>query len=162
MKIEDDVYSPSAEEFRMALIAFMLTAGSIAYHRGREFGPKRFSYIATNLANEFSERFTINDAEIVIADFADSKRSLGTLFEELIYVAFKYRKSAEDAGITVVIPGDTTVFPREMGNVMSKEAVGDVEIVKDSLKFLLEKLPKWAQRIIEALMEALKITRGLV
>ena len=68
--------------------------------------------------------------------------------------------AATDAGIELVIPGNTQVFDEEVGNVFSDQALGEIETVKDSLSWLLEKMPKWAQRIVEALLEALKLTRG--
>ncbi len=159
--MEEDIYFPDAKEFRLAFIAFMLTVSSVAFHRGRKFGPKRMAYIARHLANEFSEKFSDEDAKQVIADHAEhSRKSLGALFEEFIYIAYKYRKSAMDAGIEVVIPGNTRVFTGERGRVFSDEAIDEIETVKGSIGWLLEKLPKWAQRIVEALMEALKLTRG--
>jgi len=159
--MEEDIYSPSAEEFRLALIAFVLVASSVAFHRGRESGPRRMAYIAKHLANEFKERLTTKDAEEAIGSVAnDSRRTLGALFEELIYIACKYNKSAREAGIELTIPGNTTVFDGEIGNVFSDEAIDDIETVKGSISWLLEKLPKWAQRIIEVLLEALKLTKG--
>jgi hypothetical protein len=161
MTMDEDIYSPSVEEFRLALIAFVLAVSSVAFHRGREFGPQRMAYIARHLADEFSNRITERDAALMMADFPEASRtSLGALFEELVYIACRYSKSARDAGIELVIPGNTAVFDGEMGNVFSDEALDDIETVKDSISWLLEKMPKWAQRIVEALLEALKLTRG--
>ncbi len=159
--MEKDIYSPSADEFRLAIVAFVLAVSSVAFHRGREFGPRRMAYIAKHLAAEFAERFTVKDADQAMAGLAeDSSRALGALFEEFVYIACKYRKSAKDAGITLTIPGNTSVFDGEEGNVFSDEAIDDIETVKGSVSWLLEKLPKWAQRIVEVLLEALKLTRG--
>jgi len=158
--MEEEIYSPSIEEFRLAFIAFVLAAGSVAFHRGREFGPRRLAYIAKHLADEFAGRFTTSDAEQAMVGLGDSKRVLGALFEEFVYIACKYNKSASDAGINLVIPGNTTNFAGETGNVFSNEAVDDIETVKGSIGWLLEKLPKWAQRIVEVLLEALKLTKG--
>lgn len=159
--MEEDIYSPSVEEFRLAFVAFMLAVSSVAYHRGRKFGPKRMAYVARSLAKEFSEKFTARDAELLMADSAEGSRGpLGTLFEEFIYIACRYSKSMKDAGMNVDIPGNTGNFEGEIGNPFSDEALDDIETVKGSIAKLLEKLPKWAQRIIEALMEALKLTRG--
>lgn len=159
--MEEDIYSPSVEEFRLALIAYVLAASSVAFHRGREFGPRRMAYIARHLADEFATRLTAMDAENAIGNLSgDSRRALGALFEELVYIACKYNKSARDAGITLTIPGNTTVFAEETGNVFSDEAVDDIETVKGSIGWLLDRLPKWAQRIVEVLLEALKLTKG--
>lgn len=159
--MDRDIYSPSAEDFRLAFIAFMLAVSSVAFRRGSKFGPKRMAYIARHLANEFSEKFTVTVAEQVMADFAeDSRKPLGALFEEFIYIACRYNDSAKDTGIKLVIPGNKLLFETERGDVFSDDALDEIETVKDSIKWLLEKLPKWAQRIVEALMEALKLTRG--
>ena len=72
--MNEDIYSPSAKEFRLAFVAFVLAVSSVAYHRGREFGPKRMAYVARHLANEFSEKFTERDAEQLLADFAEGSR----------------------------------------------------------------------------------------
>ena len=159
--MEEPIYAPSPEEFRLALVAFVLAVSSVAFHRGREFGPVRMAYVARQLADEFAARFMAGDAMAVMADFSgDSQTALGALHEELVYIACRYRNSARDAGIELVIPGNTQVFDEEVGNVFSDQALGEIETVKDSLSWLLEKMPKWAQRIVEALLEALKLTRG--
>lgn len=157
------ISSPSANDFQLAFIAFILAASSVAFLRGSEFGPKRMAHIAKHLAHEFARRFSIEDAIQIMKSFEDdhSRNALGTLFEEFIYVACRYRQSARDAGIELVIPGEITLFDGELGNAFSKDAVEEIETVKSSISRLLEKLPKWAQRIIEALMEALKLTRGI-
>ena len=158
--MDDSINIPSADEFRLAFIAFMLVASSVAFHRGRKFGPERMAYIARQLANEFAERFTVRDAERVMAWFGTDLRPLGALYEEFIYIACRYSKSASDAGVKLAVPGNVAVFAKERGNVFSDTAVNEIETVKGSISWLLEKLPKWAQRIVEALMEALKLTRG--
>jgi hypothetical protein len=159
--MEEPIYAPSPEEFRLALVAYVLAVSSVAFHRGREFGPVRMAYVARQLADEFAARFMAGDAMAVMADFSgDSQTALGALYEELVYIACRYRNSARDAGIELVIPGNTQVFDEEVGNVFSDQALGEIETVKDSLSWLLEKMPKWAQRIVEALLEALKLTRG--
>ncbi|RZU98548.1 hypothetical protein [Spiribacter vilamensis] len=159
--MEQDIYSPNPDEFRDAFIAFMLTVSSVAFHRGCEFGPMRMAYIAQYLAHEFKDRFSVEDAAIVMEDIgADSELALGALFEEFVYIACKYKNSADMANIDITIPGNTSDFDEETGNAFSDEAIQDIETVNGSIGRLLAKLPKWAQRIVEAILEALKLTRG--
>lgn len=119
------------------------------------------AYIALYLANEFNDRFSVEDAAVLMEDVAaDSERALGALFEEFVYIACKYKKSADNANIELTIPGNTIDFDEETGNAFSDEAIQDIETVTGSIGRLLAKLPKWAQRIVEAILEALKLTRG--
>lgn len=96
-----------------------------------------------------------------MADFEGiSLSALGTLYEEMIYIASKYQRFAADAGIEYVIPGGANYFDEEVGNMFDDDAVKDIGTVKGSIDKLMSKLPKWAQRILEAIMEALKLTKG--
>jgi len=159
--MEEEIYLPSVEEFRDALIAFVLAVSVVAFHRGREFGPKRFSFVARHLADEFRERFTLGDAEAIISEFReDSMSSLGALYEELIYIAWSYNRYAADAGVELSIPSGEAVFGEEVGDMFDDQTVKDIGTVKGSIGALMSKLPKWAQKILEALLEALKLTRG--
>jgi hypothetical protein len=158
--MEEDIYYPSVEEFRLAFIAFVLAASSVAILRARRFGPMRLAYISRQLADEFAGSFTANDAGQAMAGLENSKRVLGALFEEFVYIACKYRTCASEAGLNLVIPGNIANFADERGDALSDEAVDDIETVKGSIAWLLEKLPKWAQRIVEVLLEALKLTKG--
>lgn len=158
--MEQRVQAPDAREFQRGMVAFVLTVGAIAYVRSRDFGPRRMGLVARQLAQEFGERFTEGDAQAVVADFDDAQTALGALFEELVYIACKYREHASNAGLDIVVVGNQDDFATESGNAFSKEVIEEIDIVKGSIAKLLEKLPRWAQRIIEALMEALKLTRG--
>lgn len=133
----------------------------LRFIEGREFGPERFSYVARHLADEFSERFTLQDAEVIISEFReDSMSSLGTLYEELIYIAWRYDHYAADAGVMLSIPSGEAVFGEEVGDMFDEQTVKDIGIVKGSITTLMSKLPKLARKILEALLEALKLTRG--
>ena len=159
--MEEEIYVPTVEELHYAIIAFVLAVSVVAFHRGREFGPKRFSFVSRQLGREFSERISITDAEAVMADFeGDSLSALGALYEEMVYIATKYHRFAADAGIEYAIPGGANYFEEEVGNMFDDEAIKDIGTVKGSIDKLMSKLPKWAQKIIEAIMEALKLTRG--
>jgi hypothetical protein len=158
--MEQRIHAPDAREFQRGMVAFVLTVGAIAYVRAREFGPRRMGYVARQLALEFQERFTEEHAQAVVADFEDAPTALGALFEELVYIACKYREHASNAGLDIVVVGNQDDFATESGNAFSQDVIEEIDIVKGSIAKLLEKLPRWAQRIIEALMEALKLTRG--
>ena len=159
--MDEEIYIPSAEELRLAIIAFVLAVCVVAFHRGREFGPKRFSFVAKYLGREFSERISVDDAEAIMSDFEDlSLPALGALYEEMIYIANKYKRFATDAGIEYVIPNGANHFGEEVGDMFDDEAIKDIGTVKGSIDKLMGKLPKWAQKILEAIMEALKLTRG--
>jgi len=159
--MEQEIYSPSVEEFRDALIAFVLTVSVVAFHRGHKFGPKRFSFVARHLADEFRERFTLQDEGEIISEFReDSKSSLGALYEELIYIAWRYNCYAADAGVVLSIPSGEAEFGEEVGDMFNDQTIKDIGTVKGSIGTLMSKLPKWAQKILEAILEALKLTRG--
>lgn len=159
--MEEEIYIPTVEELRYAIIAFVLAICVVAFHRGREFGPGRFSFVSRHLGREFSESISNTDAEAIMSDFeGPSLFALGALYEEMIYIATKYQRFAADAGIEYVIPSGANYFAEEVGDMFDDEAIKDIETVKGSIEKLMSKLPKWAQKILEAIMEALKLTRG--
>jgi hypothetical protein len=159
--MEEEIYQPSAEELRLALIAFVLATCAVAFYRGQEFGPKRFAYISRQLGLEFKNQISLEDVQELMSDFEESSLSaLGTLYEEMIYIATKYHRFAEAAGIEYVIPEGGNHFFEESGEFFDGDAIGDIGTVKGSIDKLMAKLPKWAQKILEAIMEALKLTKG--
>jgi hypothetical protein len=159
--MEEEIYIPTAEELRDAIIAFVLAVCVVAFHRGREFGPSRFSFVSRHLGLQFSEQIRIADAEALMSDFDEASLSaLGALYEEMIYIATKYHRFAADAGIEYVIPGGANYFDEEVGDMFDDDAIKDIGTVKGSIDKLMSKLPKWAQKILEAIMEALKLTKG--
>lgn len=158
--MEQRIVAPSSEDFRRGLIAFVQTVGAVAVLRSQHAGPRRMGYVARHLADEFTRRLAPEDARAVVLDFDDARSALGALFEEFVYIACRYRAAAEQIGITVAIPGNTIDFDEESGDPLGRDVIEEIETVRGSIAKLLEKLPRWAQRLIEALMEVLKLTRG--
>jgi hypothetical protein len=94
------------------------------------------------------------------------KISLGILYEEMQYISWKYKDSLEIAGLEVpeyiYAMEEPVQFADQEGHPGDANAIGDVEIVTGSVKSILDKLPKWVRKIIDAIMEALKLTRGQI
>lgn len=160
---------PTPEEFGAAWSAFFLTVSAIATYRAERYGPRRFGELSDHAARQLVEAADSDDLLSSVADMAGDeheKVSLGILFEELIFVSWRYRRTFELAGMetpeAVAVMSPPPHFRDEEGHPDDPDVIDDIETVKNSIQSLLDKLPRWMQKAIEVILEALKLTRGLV
>lgn len=160
---------PTPEEFGAAWSAFFLTVAAIATYRARNYGPERFGELSEHAARLLVEAAHSDGLLSSVAQMAEDEHeqvSLGILYEELAFISWRYRRTFELAGIetpeVVTAMSPPPQFPNENGHPDDPDVVDDIEIVKNSIQSLLDKLPRWMQKAIEVILEALKLTRGLV
>jgi hypothetical protein len=158
---------PSPREFGLTWKSFFLVVSAIASYRAKTYGPHRFgdlSVHASNLLGEVADTEEMHDLIRDMADHEQERVSLGILYEEMKYIAWKYRNSLEIAGMEVPeyiqAMEEAEQFSGEEGHPGDPGVVDDVETVVGSVKAILDKLPRWVRKTIEALMELLKLTRG--
>jgi len=154
---------PSSEELHQALLSFFTISAGITCIRAHEYGPKRFSIISKDLANAFANQLTINEVAEVVSDFDDkSAIVLATIYEELAYISKRYESCGRLLNDKMVIPALAAEYDVPEGDPLDGDSVKEIDIIKGSLTFVLEKLPKWVQKILDVLMELLKISRGAI
>ena len=155
--------APDSQELHQALTSFITTAAGVAYTRSKQYGPTRFSLLSEKLAGSFVEQFSVDDANELISDFDEKSISaLTAIYEELVYISKRYEWCGRELNSNMVIPGPASEYEGDEGDPFSEDAVKEIDVVKGSLGYILDKLPKWAKRILEAIMEALKISRGAI
>lgn len=155
------IQQPDTGEFRQALVVFVWTAACVTSLRCRELGPRRMATVAMELAMEFEERFNPGLArEVLNGPLEISRTAMGALFEELVYIACKYERAREQMDVTLAVVGNVQDYQDVRGSAFSREAVDDIETVKDSIAWFLDKLPKPLRDVLDALLEALKLSRG--
>ena len=81
---------------------------------------------------------------------------------EMLYVAFRYRRLLPEESRKVVASVEERFAGVQEGDPTAPGAVDDIETVKGSIERQIKKLPKWLQRVLEVLMELLKLTKGMI
>ena len=160
---DETMKTPNAQELHQAMISFVTTTAGVAYVRSKKFGPQHFSLLSRSLSESFIENFSKKDAKNLISDFDEkSQPALTAIYEELIYVSKRYEKYGKKLNSNMYIPDQSNKYKGNDGDPFSEDAVKEIVVVKGSIDFILDKLPKWAKKILEAIMEVLKISRGAI
>lgn len=166
--LERELIIPNPREFCTAWNAFFLTVSAIATYRAKAYGPYRFGELSNYAANLLVEASNSNELQSSISQMAEDpheKIVLGILFEELLFVSWKYQKAFELAGIEtpeMIFSLEAPQFSNESGHPDDPDTLENIETVKGSIQPLLDKLHPWIRKGIEAIMEVLKLTRGSV
>jgi len=158
--------TPTPAQLTSALADFARTVEAVALARAQEYGPAWVLEAGafTNVAVE-DARQIVNDETILqnLQDEIDeSPAACGILWVELFAVNYRPR---ELSGIEIDIDGaPIPVAVVEMADPdhLSEQSVKDLETVKGSIEKILSKLPAWLRKLMEALMEILKLTRGFI
>lgn len=159
--IEEALLLPNGFELHQAFISFFTVSAGVAYYRANEYGPDRFALIAKTLAQTFSVQLTSEEIEQTIIDFDEkSNISLAVIYEELAYISKRYEQYGRMIDEEMIMPSMADNYDGEQVNTLNSDNVKELDVVKGSLTFVFDKLPKWVQRILDVLMEVLKITRG--
>jgi len=163
-----NVASPSPREFGIAWETFFLVVSAIATFRANEYGPRRFGELARHASKFLSEASVSDEIVSLIESMAENdkeKISLGILYEEMQYISWKYQEVFEDLDIEVpeAISSMGGQFEdEEVGDASDPNVIKDVKNVVGSVKAILDKLPPWIRKAVDAILEALQLTRGVV
>ncbi len=159
--VEKTMAAPNVSQLREALLSFYTVSAGVAHARAREYGPERFSLISRNLSQSFADNLTIQEVEKAIEDFDEkSNMALATIYEELAYITKRYESYGRSLNEEMIMPELAAEYDVEQGSAFDDDTVKEIDVVKGSLNFVLKKLPKSAQRMLDVLMEILKIARG--
>jgi len=94
-------------------------------------------------------------------DDEDDAFAAWAILMEMNYVSYRYRSAVSADFRAVNVEEFERYFAGEDGDPLSKQALDDIKTVKGSIEKILDKLPKPLKKIMEAIMEALQLTRGL-
>ena len=161
---------PTPKQFGEAWGAFFATVSAIAQYRANGKGAeKRFGELAIHAADLLEQAkddaaFMAMVSEMIGHQY--EKISLGILYEELLYISYKYKAAFQAAEMmepeVIRLLEQSHYFNSQPGELDGSDAIDDIEVVKGSIQNILDKLPGWLRNLIEAIMEALKLTRGSV
>ncbi|WP_324750072.1 hypothetical protein SH591_00560 [Sphingomonas sp. LY54] len=152
--------APAAPQLNVALLVFLETMAVVARARAR----------ATNMdwLNEAVEgvwRGTQEMQNDIPQSFDDdwgdvaSRAAARVLGLELMYIGYRHRDLLSEEN-RAVVEEFADYFPTvEIADPLSDDAVDVLEVGKGSIEKLINNMPRWLQRVMEVLMEALKILR---
>jgi len=154
---------PTTDEFTVAWSAFFATVSAVASWRATHFGPERFGILAEAAGRSLASGSTSAEFVRMVATLREDpneKVLLGILYEELLFYSWRFRGAIEERGGQLPFD-ESEAFPNESGDPAAPDAVDQAEIITGSIQPLLDKLPNWLRKAIEAIMEILKLTRGI-
>lgn len=154
---------PDLGGFERAWGLFIRAVGLLTRYRSEHGGVGRLGMMAT----------TASDALIGMLDSAEVRSALGEHFsaagegmalsiltEEMEYFAWRYR--AVDESLRIELEGSEDRWGDGEGDPLSDSAIDDAETIIGSVEKLLDKLPGPLKKLVHVLLEALKLTRGVV
>ena len=160
---------PSPREFGLAWKSFFATISAIITYRTIHAGPRRFGELSEHAARLLSEAAESEGMQSQLAEMLGDEHErvpLGILYEEMIYITYKYRTAFELANVEMPEIIETLrgveQFSDVQGDPGAHDAVDEAEIVAGSIQPLLDKLPKWIRKAIDVILEVLKLTKGIV
>lgn len=172
-RVLESVLIPSPQEFCVVWDTFFLVVSAVASGRAQEAGPERFGELsvhAARLLRSDAAREEVATIAMAMVENPLESVSLGILYEEMQYLSLKYRDVAER-----YLDEDMQVFEElaQSAHFFADQAItdswdalddenliGDIDTVAGSIKSILDALPSWIRKAIDAILEALKLTRG--
>ena len=150
-------------EFSKAFELFVRVAAAVAARRGEAGGVPRLGLLAVTAAGAVREQVTWDDARSILGvSLYDPSESVAVqlLVEEMEYYAWRYRAALPE--IELEIRAGPALWGPGAGNVLSDPAVEDAETIVGSVEKILDKLPGPLKKALHGLLEALKLTRGVI
>lgn len=155
--------APAAPQLNVGLLVFLETMTVVAQARARA---ARMDWL--NDAVEGVWRGTQEMQNDIPGTFdgdwddVASRAAARVLGLELMYIGYRHRDLLSEEH-RAVVEEFADIFPTvEIADPLTDEAVDVLEVGKGSIEKLIRKMPKWLQRVMEVLMEAIKILRPLI
>lgn len=146
-----------------ALLIFFETMQSVAKVRAEQSGLLWVSASIDNFTQAFGEMDTETlglDDYMFEAEDPVSAAAMHMLEMEMYYIAYAHREYLSERTRDSLQAVAENFSDVGFANPLSDKSMEDIETVKGSIEKLLDKLPGWAKKMMEVLMEALKLTRG--
>ncbi len=150
-------------DFNKAFGLFVRAAAAVAARRGEAGGVPRLGLLAVSAASAVREQILSADSQALVEDTLNNPAesvSLYLLVEEMEYYAWRYRAALPE--IQREVQAGPALWGVGVGHILSDDAVDDAETVVGSVEKILDKLPGPLKKVMQALLEALKLTRGIV
>jgi len=151
----------SPEAMQSALRSFWYTAASVATHHARERGLQWPQDLSFATADSIAE--AIEAIDLAPAWDDTPPQALYVLFIELLWITFQYGGDIPENRRTISQEqlGAFFAATEAPAGSRSERALDDIETVKGSIESILDRLPNAIRKLFDALMELLKLSRGL-
>ena len=158
---------PSANQFSIALKALAEVEANLVAVRAKNAGIGWIQEAMQNFPAAINESYGADEPVFEIEPFDDpaSAAALNFLLNEIWALTSRFRELASEETQHLIdqntqdLPGIVFATPEDY---LTDRAVDDFETVTGSVEKLMKKLPKWLQRVLDVLLEALKLTRGVI
>lgn len=165
-----NVRIPSPGEFDTAWNAFFRTLAAVIACRAHQYGPRRFGLLAFDAVDGICTASDDDEVQDNIRAMLEDEReavALGILFEELQHFTLRYRNAYEQLG-GVEMPSEVATMEavdglgEVFGDPLGGDVIEDAGIITGSIPKLLDKLPGPLKKLMDVLLEILKLARGMV
>lgn len=157
---------PTSGQLWAAYVRFGYTVAAVTIFRDRAGGESWISPAVAQLAQHASRHMSEEMWDDVVRIHGElGAPALAGLFLEITHVNLRFEPVATDLFGTEFLP-DIDEGAREFIGTIGKadpfarRDVDQIEIVYGSIEKLLKRLPKWLQKVMEVVMELLKLTHG--
>lgn len=149
--------SPSGDNFSAALRLFfkILSAAIRRRYEAREafhMGTVSDTVFGALLSGPSISELT--NSAMALQELPNERTSITALFEEILYFNWTFRDVLEDPS---EVPDQSTFFGESKGNVSAPGLIEGGLVIADSIQTLLEKLPKWIQKLLHVASEVVKL-----
>lgn len=158
--------APSPEQLVSSLVDFTRTIEAVTHARARAFGPQWLA------ESQFLGETGVGDAQRIFddvaffewltSDIARAPTAYAILWAELFALNYAHKGLSgvvldeDEAPIEVIYLQTEEVEPS------SERAVKDLETAQGSVEKIIDRLPPWLKKLMEAMMELLKLSRGVI
>jgi hypothetical protein len=158
--------TPTGVELRTALNGFAVAVAAVAIVQSRDTGPRWIEGELPPVVSNFVKNFSDEDANRIVADFGPiDSPALAFLYVELLHYAWRHAPLVEAVGDllpeTAIDLSGSAVTGEAQTDAPDVRSVKDAVVMQGSIEFLLAKLPWPLRRLVDAIMEALRISRGV-
>jgi hypothetical protein len=166
MVMPREVFVPSTEQFASALADFTRTIEAVTRARASEYGPAWLA-ASPHLAGlaALDAQQIVDDADFIQwlgLDIEAAPTAYAILWAELFAVNYIHRELSGFIFDEELAPVDVMYFQDDASNPWSERTVKDLEVVQGSVEKIIDRLPPWLKKLMEAMMELLKLSRGVI
>lgn len=150
-------------DFNKAFELFVRVMAAVAARRGEAGFVPRLGLLAVGASTAVREQITWDDARAVLGEslaYPAERISVQLLVEEMEYYAWRYRAALPE--VQQEIKAGVALWGNGVGDVLSPAAVDNAETIVGSVEKILDKLPGPLKKALHGLLEALKLTRGIL
>lgn len=156
---------PTGQRLAVCLNLFLSAMASVATRRAGEAGPAWITHMAPRYLNALHEYLDGQALEVALQDFDErDAAALTGLQVEMVYYARCYAPdlfaTLNESDLQEIQPVSSIVGSPPPMDPFVRAAVDDADTIRGSLDFLLDKLPWWLRRVVDVILQAIKMAHG--